>query len=176
MEEWRSDKNAYTYYRISSYKALPRIIPLGLIWGNTVCQKLSWFSSKKIWFSVNNFFDNFIFWITQFLSPPHSSNSKFFKISFKPDRFLSKINTNFIRLKLISQLKVSYYRKDFSKVSFAPKNKQKYFWISALAYKRSSQKSSVRESKWNPLIIGTKGPYFRLFFGANENFKKFFWN
>ena len=45
-------------------------------------------------------------------------------------------------------LKVSKFRKQILKFSFAPKNERKYFCISALAYKkRSNQKSSVRESK-----------------------------
>ena len=44
------------------------------------------------------------------------------------------------------------------------KNKRKYFCISALAYKKSSnQKSSVRESKLNSPISGIKCPYFFLF-------------
>ena len=38
--------------------------------------------------------------------------------------------------------------KGLYKFAFAPKNEQKYFCTSALAYKkRSNQKSSVRESK-----------------------------
>ena len=42
-------------------------------------------------------------------------------------------------------LKVSKSRKQILKFSFAPKNERKYFFISALAYKkRSNQKSSVR--------------------------------
>ena len=40
------------------------------------------------------------------------------------------------------------FEMDFLKFTFAPKTEQKYFCISALAYKkRSNQKSSVREAK-----------------------------
>jgi hypothetical protein len=49
--------------------------------------------------------------------------------------------------------KVSKSRKQILKFSLAPKNEGKYFCISVLAYKKkSNQKSSVRESKWNPPI------------------------
>ena len=44
--------------------------------------------------------------------------------------------------------KVGKSRKQILKFSFEPKNEQKHFCISALAYKKwSNQKSSVRESK-----------------------------
>ena len=46
------------------------------------------------------------------------------------------------------KLKVSKYRKQILKFSFAPNNEQKYFCIFALAYKKTlNEKSSVRESK-----------------------------
>ena len=58
-------------------------------------------------------------------------------------------------------LKVSKYRKQILKFSFATKNERKYFCISALASKkRSNQKSRVRESKYNPPISGIKCLYF----------------
>ena len=48
----------------------------------------------------------------------------------------------------ISSIKISKSRKQILKFSFEPKNEQKYFCMSDLAYKRrSNQKSSVRESK-----------------------------
>ena len=46
----------------------------------------------------------------------------------------------------------SSFQKDFLKFHFAPKNKQKYFGISALVYKkRSNQKISVKEI-WNKVL------------------------
>ena len=61
----------------------------------------------------------------------------------------------------IGLLKVSKSRKQILKFSFEPKTKQKYFYNSALDYKkRSNQKSSLRESKQNPFISGIKCPYF----------------
>ena len=68
--------------------------------------------------------------------------------------------------------------KGLLKFSFAPKNGQKYFCISALAYKKgSNQKCSVRE--WYKvhlfflfdLFLEARAEiqkYFRSFFGANE--------
>ena len=52
------------------------------------------------------------------------------------------------KVSCICFVKVSKSQKKILIFSFEPKNEQKYFCISALAYKkRSNQKSSVRESK-----------------------------
>ena len=59
-----------------------------------------------------------------------------------------------------AQLKVSKSREQILKFPFTPKIEQKYFCISALAYKkRSNQKGSVRESKENPPSSGINCPY-----------------
>ena len=64
-------------------------------------------------------------------------------------------------------LKVSKNRNDFMKTSFLPKYQRNSFRIFSLASKkRSSQESSVRESKWNPPLGGIKclfliWPHFR---------------
>ena len=77
--------------------------------------------------------------------------------------------------------------KGLYKFAFAPKNEQKYFCTSALAYKkRSNQKSIVRELKsnspikvplffWFDLVLEATEEIqniFVWFFGANEKFEK----
>ena len=75
-------------------------------------------------------------------------------------------------------VKVSKSPKQILKFLFEPKKERKYFCISNLSsLKRSNQKSSVRESKYNHPVSGIKCPYFydlTSFFEARAEIQKYF--